>query len=142
MSDHLSPSKRSWNMGRIHSTNTKPELVIRSLLHRKGFRFSVHKKVLPGTPDIVLRKYKTVVFINGCFWHRHKGCKRATLPQTNREKWLKKFNQNIERDISNKNSLTEMGWKVITVWECEIKKEPEKVVQNIVEKLLSAKRAT
>lgn len=137
MSDHLSLSKRSWNMGRVPSSNTKPELVVRSLLHQNGFRFSVHKKELPGTPDIVLRKYRTVIFINGCFWHRHKGCKRATLPKTNQEKWLKKFNQNIERDIYNIGLLSEMGWKVITVWECEIKKNSENVVQNIIKNLLA-----
>lgn len=130
MIDALTPEKRSWNMSQIKSGNTKPELIVRSLLHSMGYRFRLHgrvnkrlfkKGVLPGKPDIVLRKYKTVIFVHGCFWHRHKGCPRATTPKTNTDFWLKKFEANTVRDKKAQSSLRAMGWKVIVIWECELK---------------------
>lgn len=96
MTDYLSKDKRKWNMSRVRSSNTKPEFIVRSLLHRAGIRFSLKRKDLIGKPDIILPKYKTVIFVHGCFWHRHPGCKRASTPSTNREKWQAKFNRNGE----------------------------------------------
>ncbi len=122
MTDHLTKEKRSWNMSRIRSKDTKPELIVRSLLHRMGYRFRLHRKDLPGKPDIVLPKYKTVIFVHGCFWHRHKGCKGRTTPSTNKEYWDKKFLRNIEKDKANRRDLKKAGWKVIVIWECESKK--------------------
>lgn len=121
MTDHLSKKKRSWNMSRIRSKNTKPEIIVRSLLHRMGYRFSLHRKDLPGKPDIVLTKYKTVVFVHGCFWHRHKGCKRCTTPSTNQRYWIPKLERNIVKDKFNQKLLKKNGWFPIIVWECEIK---------------------
>jgi len=121
MVDSLTPEKRSWNMSRISGKNTKPELAVRSLLHRQGFRFRVNRKDLPGKPDIVLKKHKTVVFVHGCFWHRHKGCSDASTPKTRTQFWQKKFDGNVARDKRNVRALRESGWNVIVVWECEIK---------------------
>lgn len=121
MTDHLSPSHRSWNMSRIHSKNTKPEKIVRSMLFSMGFRFRINRKDLPGKPDIVLPRYKTVIFVHGCFWHRHEGCNRATMPKSNTDFWEKKFCANVERDQRVKYELAALGWKVITVWECELK---------------------
>ena len=121
MVDSLTPEKRSWNMSRISGKNTKPELAVRSLLHRQGFRFRVNRTDLPGKPDIVLKKHKTVVFVHGCFWHRHKGCSDASTPKTRTQFWQKKFDGNVARDKRNVRALRESGWNVIVVWECEIK---------------------
>lgn len=107
-------------MSRIRSGNTKPELLVRSLLHRMGYRFRLHQKDLPGKPDIVLPKYKTVIFVHGCFWHRHEGCKYAYMPKSRLEFWNNKFNANIERDIKVKQQLLNLGWKVNIIWECEL----------------------
>jgi DNA mismatch endonuclease (patch repair protein) len=121
MVDHLTKKKRSWNMSRIRSKNTKPELIVRSLLHQMGYRFSLYRKDLPGKPDIVMPKYKTVVFVHGCFWHRHKGCKRCTTPTSNRKYWLNKLKGNIEKDLIHKKQLRKSGWRVFYIWECETK---------------------
>lgn len=121
MTDKISKPHRSWNMSRIRSKNTSPEIVVRSYLHNQGYRFRLHKKDLPGKPDIVLTKYKTIVEIRGCFWHRHEGCKETTTPKTNTEFWLKKFEGNVERDRKNDKLLSDMGWQVIVIWECEVK---------------------
>ena len=121
MIDYLTKEKRSWNMAQIRSKNTKPELIVRSLLHRIGYRFRLHRKDLPGKPDIVLPKYRTVIFVHGCFWHRHKGCKRCTMPKTNRDYWLEKFSHNIVKDGEYIRKLENDGWKVLIVWECETK---------------------
>ena len=112
---------RSRNMSAIKSKNTKPEIIVRKLLHSMGYRFRLHKKDLPGSPDIVLPKYKTVIFVHGCFWHRHHNCKFATTPKTRTEFWENKFKENIERDIRNQNKLQNLGWKSRIIWECEIK---------------------
>ena len=108
-------------MSRIKSGNTKPEMIVRSLLHRMGYRFRLHRKDLPGKPDIVLPKYKTLIFVHGCFWHMHKGCKRSNIPKTNKEYWGPKLKRNKENDEKNKKKLLKCGWKVITVWECKVK---------------------
>jgi DNA mismatch endonuclease (patch repair protein) len=117
--DNLSKERRSWNMGRIRSGNTGPEIKVRSALHRLGFRFRLHVKNLPGKPDIVLPKLKQVIFVHGCFWHRHNGCKWAYTPKTRIEFWAEKFRQNILRDEVAQRKLEQMGWGVTTVWECE-----------------------
>ena len=119
--DTFSREERSEIMRRVRSTDTRPELEVRSLLHRLGFRFRLHRGDLPGKPDIVLPKYRTVIFVHGCFWHRHVGCRRASTPATRQSYWLPKFNRTVERDRSNQEQLTELGWSVIIVWECEIR---------------------
>ena len=119
--DTLTKEKRSWNMSRIKSKDTAPEMRVRSVLHRTGYRFQLHMKDLPGKPDIVLPKYKTVIFVHGCFWHRHKGCKYAYMPKTKIEFWEKKFSENISRDQRTEKVLKAMGWQVIILWECEIR---------------------
>ena len=118
--DRLTSEKRSWNMSRIKSKNTTPERIVRSFLHRNGFRFRLHVKDLPGKPDIVLPKYKTVIEVRGCYWHWHEGCKDATTPSTNTEFWQKKFAENVARDQRTEQALKELGWNVIVVWECEV----------------------
>lgn len=118
--DTVSPEKRSEIMGRIRSRNTRPEMQVRSLLHRMGFRFRLHRKDLPGSPDIVLPKYATVIFVHGCFWHRHAGCPQAGTPATRPEYWLPKFRRTVELDKENQDRLRELGWKVIVLWECEL----------------------
>lgn len=125
MADKLTPAQRSWNMSRIRSGDTKPERIVRSLLHQMGFRFRLHRKDLPGTPDIVLPKYHSVVFVHGCFWHRHENCKDCTTPKTNSEFWLEKFRKNVERDKRVTQKLEGMGWHVIIVWACEVRNVPE-----------------
>ncbi|MBQ6705298.1 MAG: DNA mismatch endonuclease Vsr [Opitutales bacterium] len=120
--DRVSNAVRSRNMAAVRSRDTKPEVKIRSLLHRLGFRFRLCDKSLPGKPDIVLKKYKTVIFVNGCFWHRHENCLRSKLPETNKEFWEKKIRSNVERDRKNKQELAEQGWRVLVIWECEVKK--------------------
>lgn len=120
MTDSLTKEHRSWNMSRIRSTNSKPEIVVRSLLHRMGYRFRLHRKDLPGKPDIVLPKYRTVIFVHGCFWHRHEGCRKAYQPKSRRNFWEEKFRQNKARDKKNLNFLEEKDWNVLVVWECEL----------------------
>lgn len=122
MSDILTPSQRHRNMASIRSASTKPELKIRHLLWHRGFRYRVNDRRLPGSPDIVLPKHKTVIFIHGCFWHGHKGCKNYTVPQTNTDFWIAKVARNQERDQEVWRELEAKGWSVIIVWECELKK--------------------
>ena len=121
MVDRLTPGQRSWNMSRIRSTNTKPEKIVRSILHSMGYRFRLHRRELPGEPDVVLPRYKTVIFIHGCFWHRHQGCKYKTTPKTNSEFWKQKFMSNVKRDQKNQRRLRETGWNVIALWQCELR---------------------
>ena len=118
---HKVSDQRSRNMSAIKSKNTKPEIAVRKLLHSMGYRFRLHRKDLPGSPDIVLPKYKTVIFVHGCFWHRHENCKYASTPKTRQEFWEAKFRENINRDKLNQENLSSKGWKIIIVWECEIK---------------------
>ena len=114
------PLTRSQNMARIKSKNTKPEIYIRKLLYKMGYRYRVNYSELPGMPDIFILKYNTAIFVNGCFWHRHENCKIATFPKTHAEYWEKKFRRNVERDIEVREKLFEMDISVITIWECEI----------------------
>lgn len=114
---------RSYNMSRIKSKDTKPEEIVRKYLFAHGFRYRKNDKRLPGTPDIVLPKYKTVIFVNGCFWHGHKQCRYFVIPKSNTKFWVDKINKNIDRDATNIDKLILLGWNVITVWECELKKD-------------------
>jgi DNA mismatch endonuclease, patch repair protein len=120
MVDRLSPERRSWNMSRIRGRNTRPERFVRSLLHRMGFRFRIGTRKLPGNPDIVLAKYKAVILVHGCFWHRHHGCKFAYTPKSRIDFWERKFQGTVSRDKRTEVLLREAGWRVIVVWECEI----------------------
>lgn len=120
MADNHSKEVRSKNMSRIRSTNTKPEEIVRKYLHSRGLRYRKNDKRYPGHPDIVLPKYKTCVFVNGCFWHQHSNCKHAVLPTSNQSYWLPKLKGNAERDKRNIDNLEESGWHVLTVWECEL----------------------
>ena len=124
MTDKLTPEKRSWNMSRIKGRDTAPELAVRKLLHAAGYRFRLHRKDLPGRPDIVLPKHKTVVFVHGCFWHSH-GCKDSGTPKTNTGFWASKLADNSRRDIKNQTLLKQQGWNVQVIWECEIHKSLE-----------------
>ena len=121
MADIKSREARSYNMSQIKGKNTKPEELVRKYLFSKGFRYRKNDKRLPGSPDIVLPKYKTVIFVNGCFWHGHSGCKYFVWPQSNADFWKSKILRNIERDSENYRALQEMGWNIISVWECELK---------------------
>ena len=125
MADNHSKEIRSKNMSHIRSTNTKPEELVRKHLFSRGFRYRKNVRNLPGCPDIVLPKYQTVIFVNGCFWHNH-NCGRFVWPSSNIEYWIPKINRNVERDIENQKKLTDMGWKVLIVWECELKKTSQK----------------
>lgn len=138
MADVHNKATRSFNMSRIKGKDTKPELVVRKFLYSKGFRYRLHDKRLPGKPDIVLPKYKTVIFINGCFWHGHEGCKYFVVPKTRTEWWVEKISKNIYNDQKNMNSLIEMGWKVIVLWECELKViNIEFVFKELIAEILS-----
>jgi len=119
--DTVSKEKRSEIMSKIRGKNTKPEKIVRSLLHSMGYRFRLHRKGLPGKPDIVLPKYKTVIFVHGCYWHRHPGCRKAVFPKTNTQFWENKFCTNVRRDRQISDALSLLGWKVLVVWECESK---------------------
>lgn len=130
-SDVFSEEKRSEIMSRVRSEDTSPELRVRSTLHRLGFRFRLHRRDLPGSPDIVLPKYRTVVFVHGCFWHRHPDCKRATLPRQNREFWRKKLSRNVQRDEEAQARLKALGWRVIVLWTCELRCSNEKLSEYL-----------
>ncbi len=119
--DTVSPEERSRIMSHVKGRDTTPEKRVRSLLHSMGYRFRLQRADLPGKPDIVLPKFKTVIFVNGCFWHRHPGCKRATLPKSNAEFWRQKLEKNVARDRRNIQTLKDLGWYVLIIWECELK---------------------
>lgn len=121
--DRISEENRSWNMSRIRSKDTTPELIVRSLLHGLGYRFRLHRRDLPGHPDIVLPKYRVVILVHGCYWHRHKGCRFAYTPKTRIDFWQHKFDENIERDRNAMKALRQAGWSVLIVWECQISNE-------------------
>jgi DNA mismatch endonuclease (patch repair protein) len=122
MADVHSKETRSYNMSRIRSKDTKPELLVRKFLHKNGFRYRLHVKDMPGKPDIVLPKYKSVIFIHGCFWHGHEGCRYFVVPKTRTEWWLNKINGNATNDSKAESILKADGWNIIKVWECELKK--------------------
>ena len=130
---HKISEQRSRNMSAIKSKNTKPEIAVRKLLHSMGYRFRLHRKDLPGSPDIVLPKYKTVIFVHGCFWHRHENCKYASTPKTRKEFWESKFKANVKRDLEIQEKIKNLGWQSVIIWECEIKNE------KIKDKLLEIK---
>lgn len=123
MADVHTPEKRSYNMSQIRCKDTKPEALVRKYLFSHGFRYRKNDTRLPGKPDIVLPKYKTVIFVNGCFWHGHRGCKYFVWPQNNAEFWKEKISGNISRDLRNNALLKAQGWTVITIWECQLKKD-------------------
>ena len=130
--DKMTKEQRSRCMASIHSKGTKPELVVRKYLFAHGFRYRMNHPRLPGHPDIVMRKYRTVIFVNGCFWHGHEGCKFFVLPKSRTEFWQAKIDRNRERDLEEQRKLAEMGWHCITVWECQLKpKVREKTLQSL-----------
>jgi len=141
MTDIWSKEKRSLVMSKIRPKNTKPEMILRSYLHNEGFRFRIHRKDLPGKPDLVLPKYNSVIFVHGCFWHFHSDCREGRIPDTNSKFWHDKLSKNISRDTKHQQQLTEMGWKVKVIWECELesalkKNEMDILLNQIIEPLL------
>ena len=132
MADIKTPEQRSYNMAAIKGKNTKPETILRKYLFSEGFRYRKNDKRYPGTPDVVLPKYKTMIFVNGCFWHGHEGCKYFVWPKNNEEFWLKKITANIERDRRDFSQLEALGWNVIVIWECQLK---PKTVKETLENL-------
>jgi len=138
MADVHSVEVRSYNMSRIRSKNTKPELILRKVLFANGFRYRLHNKSLPGKPDIVLKKYNTVIFVHGCFWHGHKHCRYFVVPKTRTEWWMDKITGNQKNDELKKKALKSAGWNVIEVFECNLKKDKlEKTLIKIINKLKS-----
>lgn len=135
MSDSIVPEHRSWNMGQIRGKDTKIEVKVRKYLFSKGFRFRKNDKRYPGKPDVVLPKYHTVIFVNGCFWHHHQGCKNATIPKTRTDFWLNKLLKNKENDLRNELILKKSGWNVITVWECELEEDFEGRMDKLVKEV-------
>jgi DNA mismatch endonuclease (patch repair protein) len=136
MADVHDKATRSYNMSQIKGKDTKPEMLVRRYLHAHGYRYRLHVKDLPGKPDIVLPKYKTVIFINGCFWHGHKDCKYATIPKTKTEWWQNKINGNIENDKKKITFLKKNDWKIITIWGCKLKPSVlDKTLQSLLKKL-------
>ncbi len=140
MADNHTPEERRRNMSHIRSKNTKPEETLRKALFSMGFRYRKNVNKLPGCPDIVLPKYKTIIFVNGCFWHMHESCKQGRLPKSNLDYWREKLEKNVANDKLHEQQLTEMGWKTITLWECELKKDFEGVMDNLVNSLLQTEK--
>lgn len=140
MADILSIHERSALMAKVKSKDTKPEVIVRSLLHGMGYRFRLHYKELPGTPDIVLPRFRLAVFVNGCFWHQHSGCMGAKRPTSNKRFWDKKLDQNLARDRKTRDRLAKADWKVLDIWECDVKRSnfPERLKKN-VELLIGAR---
>jgi DNA mismatch endonuclease (patch repair protein) len=130
MADVHNKQTRSYNMSRIRSKDTGPEMLVRKFLHKRGFRYRLHVKDMPGKPDIVLPKYKTVILVHGCFWHGHEGCKYYVVPKTRTEWWLNKINGNIANDTNAEIALKAAGWKIIKIWECELKPAVRTVTLN------------
>lgn len=139
MSDTLTPAQRSYNMSRIRSRNTTPERAVRHALWHNGYRYRLNDKRLPGSPDLVLPKYRAVIFINGCFWHGHRGCTKYVVPKTNEAFWREKIARNIARDELNAQRLDTLAWTVITVWECELGKNTDATIARIEADLQAAK---
>lgn len=140
MVDKFSKKKRSYIMSQIRGKDTKPEILVRKYLFSRGLRFRKNDKRYPGTPDIVLPKYNTIIFVHGCFWHLHEGCKYGVMPKSNVDFWKKKLYGNKERDKRNKKELEELGWKVIVVWECELKKDKcEQTLEKLYSSIISEK---
>ena len=135
MTDVHEPEVRRYNMSQIRSKDTKPEMILRKFLFKNGFRYRLYSQTLPGKPDIVLPKFKIVIFVHGCFWHKHEGCKYFVIPKTRPEWWLNKINKNRDRDVINKAKLINLGWKVITIWTCEIKKDGSGRIERLVDEI-------
>ncbi len=136
MADVHEPAVRSYNMSQIRSKNTKPEVLVRQFLHSQGFRFRIHSNRLPGKPDIVLPKYKTAIFVNGCFWHGHAGCKYFVIPKTRTSWWVQKIGSNTKKDKENISKLSKEGWRVLSIFECELKKPKcEKTLAGLASKI-------
>jgi DNA mismatch endonuclease (patch repair protein) len=135
MADRISQEHRSWNMSRIRGKDTGPERQLRSLLHRAGFRFRLHDAGLPGKPDLVLPRYRTVIFVHGCYWHRHPGCSRVTTPKSRTDFWLAKFQGTVERDQRKAEELRSQGWRVVTIWECDLERDPDAVLREVRQQL-------
>lgn len=131
MADIWSKQKRSEVMSKIRSKNTKPELLLRKALFAKGYRYRIHNKQLPGKPDIIFAKYKLAIFVHGCFWHYHSDCREGRIPGTNSKFWTEKLSKNIARDMKHQQALSEQGWIVVVVWECEIEKQLDIVLERI-----------
>lgn len=140
MADRISKEGRSRIMSSIRGKNTKPEMLVRSGLHQRGFRFRVHDTNLPGSPDLVLKKYSAVVFVHGCFWHRHKGCKNVGMPSVNREYWKEKFLTTEARDKRNQTELLRKNWRVIVVWECGLRKGPNQVIDSLASAIVGTRK--
>ena len=141
MADVLSKEQRQRCMSHIKSKDTKPEILVRRFLFANGFRFRLHRKDLPGKPDIVLPKYKMAIFINGCFWHGHRGCRYASIPETNRDFWLSKIRGNVQRDKITYQRLNGLGWLVIEIWQCELKpKTKDQTLNNLITELQNEQR--
>jgi DNA mismatch endonuclease (patch repair protein) len=134
MTDRISEARRSWNMSRIRGKDTKPEIAVRSMLHRLGYRFRLHRNDLPGRPDIVLPSRKSVILVHGCYWHRHPGCRYAYSPKSRVDFWEKKFSENIARDRRNMDELQSIGWRALVVWECELR-EPDELKKRLKDEL-------
>lgn len=133
MVDVHSKEVRSFNMSRIRGKDSKPELLVRKFLFTSGFRYRLHVKALPGKPDIVLKKYNAIIFIHGCFWHKHENCRYFVIPKSRTEWWIEKLNQNVKRDILSKTALENDGWRLLIVWECQLRKEFfQKTFQDIL----------
>ena len=139
MADRISPEHRSWNMSRIKGKDTKIEVMVRQYLFHYGFRFRKNDKRYPGKPDVILPKYKTAIFVHGCFWHRHEGCKLATTPKTRTEFWMEKFAKNVANDKKHYEELQKMGWNVIVIWECELENDFEETMQKIMHNIKNSK---
>lgn len=133
--DIWSKAKRSNVMSKIKGKNTKPEMILRSALFLLGYRYRIHVKDLPGKPDLVFPKYKTVIFVQGCFWHYHQGCPEGRIPSSNTEFWKEKLKKNVDRDLKNIEQLKKAKWKVVVVWECEIEKNLDKTIKTVISKL-------
>jgi len=137
MADSISKQHRSWNMSRIKSRDTKPEKALRSYLHRAGYRYRVHQRTIPGTPDLAFPTQKLAVFVHGCFWHRHRGCRFSYTPETNKDFWKAKFAENRQRDRKALQALRKAGWTPIVIWECQIKRDAAKAAGPLTEALPS-----
>ena len=132
MADVHTPAQRSFNMSRIRGKDTKPEKILRSLLHQAGFRFRKHVAGLPGKPDIVLPRHRAVVLVHGCYWHRHQDCRFATTPASNSAFWLEKFAGTVERDRKSEEALRALGWRIFIVWECELRRDAEAITAALI----------
>lgn len=136
MADVHSAEVRSYNMGRIRSKDTRPEMIVRKYLFSHGYRYRLHDRKLAGKPDIVLKKFRTAIFIHGCFWHGHEGCKYFVIPKTRTEWWMKKIGVNIQNDDKNLNALKQAGWHTIVIWECELKNDKMgSTLENLIRQL-------